>query len=120
MQETYKIAINNCYGGFSLSKEGTEMLNELKGYSKKDKEWLDPKYGYFEGDRSDVDLIKVIETLKKGANGDHSELVIIEIAQPLYLVREYDGNEWLEEPQDIKWDIVRTPKSEVDFPEYFL
>lgn len=115
-----KIVISKCFGGFSLSTEGFELLLNLKGiaYEKKDRELDadsliktdfyevghagDPEhyileYDYFY-DRSDPDLIAVVEKLGDKANGFAAELKIVEIPDGVeYIVQEYDGIEWIAE-----------------------
>ncbi len=143
-----KVAINNCFGGFSLSAlaiqelakrkgkecyffehdiktkaytpltlEETEMTFMFFAYSvsnpqdyKIDKPDEDGLYrGANEraekisldnrmNDRSDPDLIAVIEMLGDEANGKHAELKIVEIPDGTdYEISEYDGNEHIAE-----------------------
>jgi hypothetical protein len=104
-----KIAINTCYGGFSISDKAFELLLKKKNIKfnkvKSDRDWdykdmkgnyLSP-YDFYE-DRSDPDLIDVIETLKGKANDWSSNLKIIEIPDDVeWVIEEYDGNEWVSE-----------------------
>lgn len=57
------------------------------------------RYGYyFEPERHDLDLVKVIEELGDEANNLVSELKIIEIPDDVeYEIKEYDGMEWIAE-----------------------
>lgn len=103
----YKVVINRCYGGFSLSKEASEYLNEKYGMN------IDPKYGdlpYFGINcmpRHDKRLIEVVEILgEERASGDCSELVIVEIDTPCYRIDEYDGMESVETPEGIEWEYI--------------
>ena len=49
-------------------------------------------------DRTDKDLIKVIEKLKEKADGPCASLKIVEIPDDVdYEIEEYDGNEWVAE-----------------------
>lgn len=49
-------------------------------------------------DRTDKDLIKVVEKLGKKANGQCADLNVIEIPDDInYEIEEYDGNEWIAE-----------------------
>ena len=103
-----KVAYNACYGGFGLSEAALIMLAELKGF---DLAGLDHRYSCFANDdysvsfsapedRADEDLIKVIETLGKKANGSCSKLAIKEIPEGApYEVTEYDGYEDVEPPR---------------------
>lgn len=48
--------------------------------------------------RTDKDLIAVVEKLGKEANGDYSELEVVEIPDGIdYEIEEYDGQEWVAE-----------------------
>lgn len=104
----YKVVINRCYGGFSLSKEASEYLNEKYNMG------INPKYGYlpyFDDDnyvpRHDKRLIDVVEVLgEERASGDCSELVIVEINTPCYRIDEYDGMESVETPEGIEWEYI--------------
>jgi hypothetical protein len=133
-----KIAVNKCYGGFSLSPLATKRYGELKGiqvyfykqtkYRFKDgcDEYVKTDnlndnnfsiyaytkdYGtkikilenecYFSNrpeDRSDPDLIKVIEELGNQANGRCANIKIIDIPDDVeWEIEEYDGSEWISE-----------------------
>jgi len=83
-----KIAINTCFGGFSLSEKAYEFLG-IKWDS----------YGYhFNDNRVDKKLIKCIETLKHEASGKCAKLKVIEIPDDIdYKINEYDGIESIEE-----------------------
>lgn len=49
-------------------------------------------------DRSDPDLVKVVEELGDEASGDCACLKVIEIPDDVeYTIEEYDGNEWIAE-----------------------
>lgn len=90
-----KVAINKCYGGFSLSKEAYIYYKKLKGDEK-----IDPnKTGLSRLlERHDPDLIKVVEELGEKANGRHAKIEIIEIPDGIeYEIEEYDGVEWVAE-----------------------
>lgn len=126
-----KIAINRCYGGFTLSKEATEKYAELKGlklthykqdletkkYNKTIEEGIfvysftedygevlddipeDAKwFSEYEIERDDPDLIKVIEELGEKANGNFSDIEIVDIPADIdWEIEEYDGQEWVSE-----------------------
>jgi len=115
-----KIAINTAYGGFGLSPEASEMLNELKNIKEGDKDYVNPEYGYINIPRYDKDLIKVIETLGEKAYGDMSEISIYEVEGPLFRVEEYDGYESLVTPDSQQWDTINTPEAHKEYPELFL
>jgi hypothetical protein len=86
-----KIAINRCFGGFSLSKKAYEFL-EL--------EWDGCGYAYVDNDkRTDPKLIEMIECLgSEEASGRCSELKVIEIPYDVdWVIKEYDGIEHIAE-----------------------
>ena len=91
MSQTRKVVINTCFGGFSLSEQATAMFAELKNVS--------PTQLYmFEVDRSDADLVRVVEQLGKKANGDHAQLKVVEIPSDVqWDIAEYDGVEHIAE-----------------------
>ena len=97
-----KIAINDCYGGFSLSKLARDRLVELgfpelkiRGSS------TDPDWYHIIQDHNHRDnplLIKMIEELGVQANGRVASLKIIEIPDGVeWEIEEYDGWEWVSE-----------------------
>ena len=84
-----KIVINNCYGGFGLSKEALVLYNERSGAV--------VTYD-FNIKRNDPILVEVVEQLGEAANGDYAELKVIEIPDDVqWTVEEYDGAEWIAE-----------------------
>ena len=92
-----KVVINNCYGGFSLSPTAVARLGEagLKASE------------YHPGcERHDPLLIKIVEELGELAAGQFSELIIEEITEDRYIIREYDGLESITTPSMIRWTKV--------------
>jgi hypothetical protein len=74
-----KIVINQCFGGFGLSKRAFEALGL---------EW--DGYGYLKDDwerRDDPALVEVVERLGPAASGPLARLVVVEI------------------PDDVEWEI---------------
>ena len=121
MKTTTSIAINVCYGGFSLSEEATDLFNKKKNLKEGDEDYINPEYGYIRDfPRYDKDLIDVIEELGEKANGKHAEIAIEEIEGYQYRIREYDGNEDVETPATDRWEIIDTPETRKEFPEAFL
>lgn len=88
---SHKIVINTCYGGFGLSSEAIEWL-ESRGAN-----------DTYELSRHDPLLVECVETLGEKANSPYSRLAVIEIEGNLYRVEEYDGKEWIEQPENMKW-----------------
>lgn len=117
-----KIAYNSCFGGFDLSEAAFEALLDLKGiefekaepissifgaqYQRKGVEG-DNGYLYsgdFCEDRSDPDLIAVIEKLGDGANGMCAKLCIEDVPEGVsYRIDEYDGLETVMTRDDYNW-----------------
>jgi len=114
-----KIAINTCYGGFGISNKAFEKLLDRKGiaFDKVDNEENRTFLGasYFEAghagdndyylsdyqfceDRTDPDLIAVIEEMTKDVDGFASDIKIVEIPDDVeWQIDEYDGIEWVAE-----------------------
>jgi len=92
-----KIVINTCYGGFGLSPEAFARYRELGGLE--EYEW-DIK-------RTDPCLIQAVEEFAEKAWGNHAELEIQELSSGTkYVLREYDGIEWLETIDSIEWEVA--------------
>jgi hypothetical protein len=114
-----KVAINRCFGGFGISNEAFEKLLDRKGIAF-DK--VEPEEGrsligaaYFEAgysgndehylsdydmtqDRSDPDLIAVIEEMGDKANSWAADIAIVEIPDDVkWHIHEYDGLEHVAE-----------------------
>jgi hypothetical protein len=114
-----RVAINRCFGGFGISDEAFEKLLTRKGiafdkvepehksllsgvtyyaagHSGDDDHYLS-EYDFF-SNRSDPDLIAVIEELGKDSWGWASELAIVDIPDDVeWHIDEYDGLEHVAE-----------------------
>lgn len=101
----YKVVINNCYGGFGLSRKAVEMLQNLK-HENGDKNFI---YSQFSDKlpRHDPDLVKVVEILGKEASSSFANLEIEEIYSRLYKIDEYDGLERVDEINDSDICIIQ-------------
>jgi hypothetical protein len=112
-----KVAINSCFGGFGLSDEAFEKLLERKGIAfdkvesesqlmgatyyqaghSGDGEYYLSHYDFYD-DRSDEDLISVIEEMGASANSWAAELTIVVIPDDVeWHIHEYDGIEHVAE-----------------------
>ena len=114
-----KIVINQEFGGFGLSDKAFELLLEKKNiefekvkdgeifgisrsvYYRKghvnDDDYHISEYSFYD-DRSDQDLIEIVETLGSDANGWSAVLKIVEIPDDVeWEIAEYDGVEWVAE-----------------------
>ena len=114
-----KIAINTCFGGFGISNEAFEKLLDRKGIAF-DK--VEPEEGrsiigatYYEAgysgvnehylsdydmtsNRSDPDLIAVIEEMGEKANSWAADIRIVEVPDDVkWHIHEYDGLEHVAE-----------------------
>lgn len=113
-----KVAINRCFGGFGLSDEAFEKLLDRKGIAfekvfQQSQRFLGDSYykaGHvgdgehylsdysFYGDRSDPDLIAVIEEMKEEANNWAADIAIVEVPVDVkWHIHEYDGLEHVAE-----------------------
>lgn len=114
-----KVAINTCHGGFGISNEAFENLLTRKGiaFEKADAKFKirSDLYDYYEAghvgsddhylseytffeDRTDLDLIAVIEEMGGGANSWAAELAIVVIPDDVeWHIAEYDGMEHVAE-----------------------
>ena len=134
-----KIAINKCYGGFSLSDKAIEMIMKRKGlkcyrykqtkfhhsdgideYTRIDDNEPEPSsfmnysttdlgktignipyenYWYYRNlERTDKDLVGVIEELGNEASGRYGRIVVIEIPDDVdWEIDDYDGIETIHE-----------------------
>ena len=100
-----KIVINNCFGGFTISRKCAEFMAS-KGHKQAKAELEEDNfygYGYVKGfdggySRTDPILVEAIETLGEEANGSCSELKVIEIPDDIeYYIHDYDGMETVHE-----------------------
>ena len=108
-----KVVYNNCFGGFSLSKEAGQWLldHNIEDPYKHDIEqslhWIeeDPilKSVYSRIPRHHPLLVQCVEELREAANGECAELAIEEIYTDHYRITEYDGNESVEISDTINW-----------------
>jgi hypothetical protein len=104
-----KVIYNGCYGGFSLSNEALDWLIERgsKYVELHDTSILGNK-GTWLGPRHDPLLVECVETLsRQKASGSFADLRIYELTGPKYIIDEYDGMEYVQEPDDIEWIDIR-------------
>lgn len=88
-----KIVINNCYGGFSLSKKAfaqyckeTNTDPEADGVS----DWEIP--------RDNPVLVRLVEEMGEDADGVYAALKVVEIPDEVnWCIENYDGMEWVAE-----------------------
>lgn len=84
------IAINRCYGGFSLSDAAVRRWSELWGGQ--------TETHFYDERRANPALIQTIRELGDAANGPYAKLRIVEIPDDvLWEIEEYDGMECIVE-----------------------
>lgn len=107
-----KVAINHCYGGFSISRRAFLQLREMgnkhalaeadygeswpDGSGPRTESALDQGVGSFgrEIPRDDPQLVEVVERLGDAANGACAKLKVVEIPDGIeWEIDEYDGLE---------------------------
>ena len=123
-----KVVINACHGGFGLSDAAFEKFLDRKGiawescvnkydmvdhYNKghlgEEEHFLYSREMLYNSarqqeDRSDKDLVAVVEEMGSKANGEYAYLKVVEIPDDVeWDVEEYDGNEWVAEKHRI-WE----------------
>lgn len=87
-EKTYKVAYNDCYGGFELSEKASEWL---KNHNVEGDDLWEYEQGYCL--RHDPILIQCIEELGDEASGKFSKIKIKTISSNKYRIFEYDGLE---------------------------
>jgi hypothetical protein len=111
-----KIVINACHGGFGLSDAAFEKFLDRKGIAwekqhRGDYDWHEYYHAGHLGedehflysremteDRSDPDLVAVVEEMGKLAHGEYSVLKVVEIPDGVkWHISEYDGFEHIAE-----------------------
>ncbi len=100
----HKVVINDEFGGFALSYLATERLEDLGVDVSAFTDRFDRKA--YNIPRHHPLLVKVVEELGKKASEEYSDLIVVTIPGTKYVIREYDGREWIETPEDIKWITV--------------
>ena len=88
----FKVVVNTCYGGFSLSNKALAEYNKRAG--------TDHTYGGRNFERDDKHLVAIVEELGDEADGSCAELTIKELPDDVankWYVEEYDGWEHIAE-----------------------
>ena len=93
-----KIVFNKCYGGFGVSKEACQYMEDrghqgaiehLQQYQNQDK-----LITFYDVKREDSLLVEAVQTLGDKASASFARLVIVDV-DVNQLISEYDGNETL-------------------------
>lgn len=86
-----KVVINTCYGGFGLSDMAMEEYCSRKGLNK-------DEIGSWDIPRDDPILIEIVERMGRDADGDFSQLKVLDIPDGVdWYIDDYDGAEWVAE-----------------------
>ena len=96
----YKVVVNRCYGGFSLSEEAKARYNkyaEAAGL---------PPFDIYDTPRHCPFLIQVVEELGSKADGSFTDLEVVGIEGNQYRISEYDGMESVETPESQNWITI--------------
>ena len=110
----YRVVVNRCFGGFSLSEEALELARK-RGL-------MIDRYGSFDDDsdgpldyvvRHNKVLVGVVDELgSKRASGRAADLEVYEWSSPLYRSEKHDGRETVHEPSESYWDDARRKEGE--------
>ena len=89
-----KIVINTCWGGFTLSKEATELYKQKTNINVDVEKLIS-----YEIPRNDPVLIEIVETLGDNASTKGSKLQVVQIPDDAtdWRIEEYDGWEHIAE-----------------------
>lgn len=113
-----KIVINDCYGGFKLSKRARAYLRkqpEVIELMNQDKNFDINSYFSLDENRTHPALIRCIEILgKKASDSFCSKLVIKKFKGNKYRIDEYDGWERIETPNTVHWITKKPSKPAVE------
>lgn len=111
--KVYKVVINNSYGGFSIPEEGLEFLASRGVHVD---EWggrVDENGNRIRGKiaRHNPHLVELVEKLMEKDECDEDgyalhTLSVREISCPSYVVREYDGAEWVMTLDKFKSELI--------------
>jgi hypothetical protein len=107
-----RILVNECYGGFGLSKRAIEWLHAHNHGSSESETvlsvnlFLDLDSGRIDESRrgSPILLAMFDELGSVGASGESSSLEAVELGESgKYVIMEHDGMETVYTPENIKW-----------------
>lgn len=91
------------YHYYSVPKEKYDKLYKKCKSNGNYKELNDKKWFLYHGDvkRDDPALVEVVKELGEKANGDYSELKVVQIPDDIeWTIEEYDGTEWVSEQHE--------------------
>ena len=89
MEDTIKVVVNRCFGGFGLSEEAMRRYCAESGNA----DAVD-----FDLERTDPLLVKIVEEMGSKADGWAAQLRVVEIPADVdWEIDEYDGREHIAE-----------------------
>ena len=86
-----KYVLNQCHGGYGLSRAAVEWINANGGEADLPLKGWDSSYSYSE-DRSNPVLVACVEALGAAANGQNAKLVIVDVTISIE-IDDFDGYE---------------------------
>lgn len=105
-----KIAVNRCYGGFSISLGAARRMAELghrvaqKSVAEYDAgkrvsgEWFSHDIHDSDTSRADPILVQVVTEMGSASNGRYAAIEVVEIPDDVeWTIEDYDGREWVAE-----------------------
>ena len=102
--------ISDIYNKVSV-EEATDIFSKDFGeILVDDNDDIDDYYIYPSFVRHDPVLVQVVEELGEKANGRCADLKVIEVLSDRYYIDEYDGMEWVETPESIRWTFFSDDK----------
>jgi len=123
-EKLHKVVVNDCYGGFGLSrraiaylKRQPEVIELIKqGKIENTGNINDYIASYFKDtdNRSNPALIRCVEILGRSASGEFANLKIEKFKGDKFKIAEYDGWESVQTPNDIKWTKVKPTEDNKD------
>ena len=99
-----KVVFNNSFGGFTLSPLALSWLSE-RGHEVSDSGWDEVNNCPFP--RHHPALVECVEVLGEKAGDEFvSDLAIAEIEGNQYYIEDYDGNETVHTPKNVRWVVI--------------
>ncbi len=106
-----KVVVNNCYGGFGLSKEAQDFIA-------KEIDFNNPNFNDHDF-RENPKLVECVETLGERANAEYSDLIVVEIPDNAeWDIDDYDGMEEINYNCRIDVDKLMSLKTKDEVVKY--
>ena len=109
-----KIVINQCWGGFNLSPLAVQWLIDngldiCPSSTWDDDDGPEPECEFdfpWQIPRHNLLRVACVEALGAAADGECSQLKVMELPGNQYKISEREGHEWLTTPETILWTVV--------------